>query len=68
MKLVDNWKSSWKWLSVHVMALGAVVQTAWVAVPDGLKMRLTDRDVHLVAGFLFFAGIIGRLVDQNKPS
>lgn len=69
MKLVDDWKSAWKWLSVQFVAAAGSVQLAVLAFPDTLRQYLPDRITHLVAVLLLGAAVLGRLVDQKaaKP-
>ncbi len=69
MRLVDDWKSAWKWLSVQFVAAAGSVQLAVLAFPDTLRQYLPDWVTHLVAVGLLAAAVLGRLVDQKatKP-
>lgn len=64
MKLVANWKQGWRWLSVHLMALGAAIQGAWLAVPDTMRSFLPDKWSHIAALVTFAAGIGARFISQ----
>ncbi len=67
MKLVENWKSAWKWFSIQIAVVGAAVQGAVLAFPN-LKDWLGDGVTHLV-GLAILVGLVGgRLVDQTKPN
>jgi hypothetical protein len=66
MKLIPNWKRSYRMFSVQAMALAAAISGAWPVVPDDLKAMLPPHLVHIVAVVLLVAGIAGRLVDQPK--
>lgn len=66
MKLVDNARTAWKWLSIQLAVIGGAMQAAIMAFPT-FKEWLGDELSH-AAGVVMFAGIIlGRLVDQKKP-
>ena len=66
MKLVDDWKSAWKFLSVQFVAAAGSVQLAVLAFPDTLRQYLPDWMTHLVAVLLLAAAVLGRLVDQKR--
>lgn len=64
LQLVEDWKQSWKWLSMHGMAVAAAVQASWVSLPDDWRAAVP---VGVVAGITLAAlavGAAGRLVDQ----
>ncbi len=66
MRLVDDWKSCWKWLSVNCMILAGSIQGAWAAISDDMKQYIPH---HLVTGLtigLLVLGVIGRLIKQGK--
>lgn len=67
MKLVENWKSAWRWFSVQLIALAGAVQLAVLAFPAEVKSWLPDNVTHWTAAGLLGAAIFGRLVDQSKP-
>lgn len=66
MRLVENWRSAWKWISVHCMAWAIALQGAWEACPDSLKAGLNPKLVTVVTVSLLVLGILGRLVKQEK--
>jgi hypothetical protein len=67
MKLVDDVRSAWKWISVQSMALGLAIQGAWEVIPSDLKAGFSEKHVRWTAMVLLVIGIIGRLVKQEKP-
>lgn len=67
MKLVENWKSAWKWVSVQIAIVAAALQAAIITMPD-LDKWLGDTVTHLVGLVLLLSIVLGRLVDQSKPS
>lgn len=68
MKLVDNWTSAWRWLSVQLSAVAMAVQVAVLAFPGEIKAWLPDSVTHWTAAGLLLAAIFGRLIEQKKPA
>lgn len=69
MKLVENAKESWRWISMQAMTLAGAIQGAWMMVPDDMKVTVPKNIVHWATIVLLVTGVIGRLVKQNatKP-
>jgi hypothetical protein len=65
MRLVPNWRDSWRWISVHVLALSIALQGALLAMPYDIRAYLPEWLTHYVAIILLLVGIAGRLVDQR---
>ncbi|HKU64452.1 MAG TPA: hypothetical protein VJQ06_05290 [Rhizomicrobium sp.] len=68
MKLVDNWRQSWKWFSVQFVAAATAVQLSVLAFPDSMRAWLPDWLMHVLAVVLLAAAVLGRLVDQKKSA
>lgn len=68
MQLVPDWKESWRWFSVQVLAVLAALPLVWVALPADAKAFLPDSLEPWVLAALAAGGLIGRLVDQPKAS
>jgi hypothetical protein len=66
MRLVEEWRSAWRWFSLQAMALTAAIQAAWAALPDDLKQHFPAKAVTAVSVALLLLGIGGRLVKQKK--
>lgn len=77
MKLVQNWKSAWRWFSVHCMALAAtlsgfsaIIIAEWADIPPEWQQILLNYYPHNVVfkiiSIISVAGIIGRFVNQTK--
>ena len=64
MRLIDDWKRAWKFLSVQAMALVVVIQGAWAGIPDDLKLNFPKWAVTALSIGLLVFGISGRLVKQ----
>lgn len=67
MKLVDNWKSAWKWLSVQLAIIASAGQLILASVPS-LREWVSDDVQHIVGAVLILAIVGGRLIDQNKTA
>ena len=62
MKLVDNWKDAWKWLSMRFLALAAV----WETIPEEAKMAVfSPANQGKVTFALILLAALGRVKDQG---
>ncbi len=61
MKLVPNWKSAWKGLSLRFMALAFV----WETLPEETQAIIPDPWGRYVTLVLLLAAGVGRVVDQG---
>lgn len=66
MKLVDDFKSAWRWFSVQAMALAIAVQGAWEVLPPDMKAGIPPKLVTYVTLGLLVLGVAGRLVKQGE--
>lgn len=66
MKIVENWRSAWKFISVQIAVIAAAVQGAVLAFP-AVKDYLSDTAVHAVGLLLLVSIVVGRLVQQPSP-
>lgn len=66
IKLVENWKQAWRWISVWCMSLSGAILSSWEALPPTWKEMLPTQDLKAYVGPLLIIGIIGRFVDQTK--
>jgi len=65
MKLVPDWKESWRWFSTWSLAAIAAVPPVWASLPEEIKeMMPVWLDPWLFTA-LALGGIVGRLVDQE---
>lgn len=67
MKLVENWKSGWRWLSVQLAIIAASGQLILASLPQ-LKEWLSDDAQHIIGAGLILCIVLGRLIDQKKPA
>lgn len=63
--MVENWKDAWKWLSVHVALVIAVVNAAQVMLPQFQALLPPDTFTWINAG-LGVAVIVARLIPQSN--
>lgn len=79
MKLVEDWKNCWKWLSIHFMvlaaglsALSASVISEWNSIPPEWQQIILNHYpvamVFKIIGTFSVAGVIGRLIKQGKDN
>lgn len=68
MKLVENWRSAWRWISVHCMIWAAAIQGAWEVCPPDLKAGMPPKLVTYVTLALLALGVAGRLVKQEPKA
>lgn len=65
MKLIDEWRRSWRWFSMQSMGFATVLLGTWAALPDDLRAALPDWLVPAIAVCVLMLGIVGRLVAQQ---
>jgi len=66
MKLIPNWKQSWRMFSMQAMTIATAIQGAWLAVPDDMKAGIDPALVNGACMALLVLGIVGRLVKQDN--
>lgn len=64
MKLDPQWKQSWRWFSMHALALQTAATLAWLQVPDDLRNSIPKEWQVGIAITIFVAGWIGRVIQQ----
>lgn len=64
MKLVEDWKDSWKWLSVHIATVMAVFNGLQASVPY-VQNLLSPTQLAVVNAVLGIGVVWGRLVQQG---
>lgn len=68
MRLVEDWRDAWRWLSVRAMVLALALQAAWNMLDDAQRESLPDWLVSVLTGGILLFGVAGRLVDQKKAN
>lgn len=64
IKVVPDWRESYKWISIWCWGIASALQGTWVALPDDLKAGISPTWVNVIALVLGVAGFIGRYIDQ----
>lgn len=66
MKLIPDWRRSWRFFSVQAMTVAGAVQIAWIALPEDMRATMPDSWLRYLTITLLVAGTIGRLVKQGE--
>jgi len=64
MKLVEDWKACWKWLSVQLASVTVVAMQLYEQVPQ-FQQWIPDKVFHNIMTGLVALVIIGRIIKQN---
>lgn len=74
MKLDPQWRQSYKWFSMHALALAGVLPGVWCSLPGEWRAIVPISYVAVATAITSVLGIVGRLVWQasaappeNKP-
>lgn len=67
MRLVPNWKQSYKFASNWFHAAQIAAAGSWMILPSDLKASLPPKVMMGIAAFLGVGGFVARMIDQNKP-
>ena len=67
MKLVPNWKQSWKWFTNWAHGAQALLLITWLKLPSDLRAAFSTRDLVVTGCVIAALGILGRNIDQSKP-
>ncbi|WP_394540183.1 hypothetical protein PRJ39_06330 [Lysobacter enzymogenes] len=65
MKLIENWRQAWRFLSVQAMSLALAVQGVWLNIPDDLRVHVPGRIATYVTASVLVLGLFGRLFQQR---
>jgi len=66
MKLIPDWKKAWRWFSVQALIAIAALPVVWSMLPSDVKTFLPDGWEPWILVGLALAGLIGRVIDQNR--
>ena len=64
VKLVEDWRQAWKWLSVWLAAFAGTALEVYEQVPQ-FKAYIPDATFHHLMSALVVFIIVGRLVKQG---
>lgn len=68
MKLVSDWREAWRWFSVQALAVLVALPLVWASLPSDLKAFVPDGWERWILIAVAAAGLIGRVIDQQKPA
>jgi len=77
MKLIDNWKESWKFWSMRLAALGTVIASvlvaspeaamvAWNTFPEEFKQFIPPHWMPFIGIGIFACSMVARVIKQEK--
>lgn len=66
MKLIEDWRSAWKFLSVQAQAIGVAISSTYAVLYDQLKDNFPPKYMLVLTGAVFLLGIAGRVISQDK--
>lgn len=64
MRMVDEWRSAWKWASVQIAALAAVAMQLYEQVPQ-FQQYIPDKVFHHAMTGIVALIIVGRLIRRD---
>lgn len=67
MKLIDDAKIAWRFVSVQAMAASIALQTTWVSLPDSLRDEVPHRIISYITLALLALGLVGRMFRKEIP-
>lgn len=65
MKLVANWRSAPRWISMWCMAIGGALSATWILLPPEYQAKIPPEWVMKGTAFYMLVGVIGRLFKQG---
>jgi hypothetical protein len=66
VKLVQNWTTAWRWLSVQLAIIAAAGQLIMATLPQ-IRDWVSDDVQHYIGAAIITSIVLGRLIDQKKP-
>lgn len=67
MKLVEDWKSAWKWFSTWLLAMNGTFIVAYENF-DTIKAYIPDKFAHIIVGALLILTFLGRVIKQGQTT
>jgi hypothetical protein len=65
MKLIEEWRNCWKYLSVQANSVGVAITATYASLYEQLKENLPPRYMMIAVVLVFVLGIAGRLIVQT---
>lgn len=67
-RVIDDWRSAYKFSSVWIMSASGVILAAWTADPDLIREIIPARWLHLTLAVVVLSGIIARITKKPEPA
>lgn len=68
LRLVDNWKHSYKFASNWFHGAQIVVAGTWESLPADMKPYIPPKAMIAIVAVLGLCGLIARAIDQTAPT
>lgn len=65
MKLIDDWRGVWRYLSVHALAVTGVLPGVWMSLPHEWRDSIPLHWLAVVTVVTAALGVYGRMIDQH---
>lgn len=65
MRLIDEWRTAWKFLSVQANVFGGAMASAYATFYPQLKDTISPAAMGYLTGVVFALGVIGRVISQQ---
>lgn len=65
MKIIDEWRNAWKFLSVQASGIGIAISATYASLYDQLKDNFPPKCMAILTCVVFLAGIVGRIISQT---
>ena len=62
----DNLKRAWRWYSVQVLALLALLPVVWMELPADWKAMIPDDWNPYIVALIAIGGIVARAIPQDR--
>lgn len=65
MKLVDNAKDGWKWISTWALAAEVALLGTWAKMPETFQNTFSENTLATAGIVIAVVGFVGRFIDQG---
>lgn len=66
MKLIDEWKTAYRFLSVQANVIGTAIATGYATMYPQLKDTIPPDVMAWITGGVFALGILARVISQQR--
>lgn len=68
IRLIDEWRSCWRWSSVRFIWAAGALELTLLAFPDRISQYVPDRIMHVAATVALVGAFLGRLTHVESPN